>query len=44
MGILASGFLADVVDEYVHIGDSTASQTLHHFCWAVIDVFGEQYL
>ncbi|XP_012703554.1 uncharacterized protein LOC101781176 [Setaria italica] len=42
--ILAYGVPADVVDEYVRIGESTAQKALHHFCRAVIDVFGEYYL
>ena len=42
--ILAYGLSLDAVDEYVRIGESTARQALHHFCRAVIDVFGEQYL
>ena len=44
MRILAYGVPADAVDEYVRIGESTARQALHHFCRAVIDVFGEYYL
>jgi len=44
MRILAYGLPADAVDEYVCIGDSTARQALNHFCQAVIEVFGEQYL
>jgi len=42
--ILAYGLSLDAVDEYVRIGESTARQALHHFCRAVIDVFGEYYL
>jgi hypothetical protein len=38
--ILAYGVPADVVDEYMHIGESTARQSLQHFCRAVIEVFG----
>ncbi|XP_004971782.1 uncharacterized protein LOC101758964 [Setaria italica] len=44
MRILAYGVPADAVDEYVRIGESTAQKALHHFCRAVIDVFGEYYL
>ena len=44
MRILAYGVPADAVDEYVRIGESTARQALHHFCWAIIEVFGEYYL
>ncbi|TVU33332.1 hypothetical protein EJB05_25142, partial [Eragrostis curvula] len=42
--ILAYGVPADAVDEYVRIGESTARQALYHFCTAVIDVFGKEYL
>jgi hypothetical protein len=42
--ILAYGLPADVGDEYVRIGDSTARKALHHFCRAIISVFGEYYL
>jgi hypothetical protein len=42
--ILAYGVPADAVDEYVCIAESTARQSLQHFCRAVIDVFGPWYL
>jgi hypothetical protein len=42
--ILAYGLPADAVDEYVRIGESTARKALHHFCRAIIYVFGEYYL
>jgi len=42
--ILAYGLPADAVDEYVRIGESTAHKALHHFCRAIISVFGEYYL
>jgi len=42
--ILAYGLPADAVDEYVRIGESTARKALHHFCRAIISVFGEYYL
>jgi hypothetical protein len=42
--ILAYGLPADAMDEYVRIGESTASEALNHFCVAVINVFGPQYL
>jgi hypothetical protein len=42
--ILTYGLLADAVDEYVRIGESTAREALQHFCAAIIDVFGQQYL
>ena len=42
--ILTYGLPADAVDEYVRIGESTARKALHHFCRAIIYVFGEYYL
>jgi hypothetical protein len=42
--ILAYGVPTDAVDEYVRIGESTARQSLQHFCRAVIEVFGKYYL
>jgi hypothetical protein len=42
--ILSYSLPADVVDEYVCIGESTTRKALHHFCWAIISVFGEYYL
>ncbi|KAG8068592.1 hypothetical protein GUJ93_ZPchr0005g15194 [Zizania palustris] len=44
MRILAYGLLGDAVDEYVQIGDSTAREALYHFCSAIIDAFGKEYL
>nr|XP_034594733.1 uncharacterized protein LOC117856488 [Setaria viridis] len=44
MPILAYGVPADAIDEYVRIDESTARKALHHFCRAIIDVFGEYYL
>jgi hypothetical protein len=42
--ILVYGLPADAVDEYVCIGESTAREALQHFCAAIIDIFGQQYL
>jgi hypothetical protein len=42
--ILAYGLPADAIDEYVRIAESTARKALHHFCRAIISVFGEYYL
>jgi hypothetical protein len=42
--ILAYGLPADAVDEYVEIGETTARDALRHFCSAVIDAFGKEYL
>jgi hypothetical protein len=41
--ILAYGLPVDV-DEYVRIGESTARESLNHFCVAIINVFEQQYL
>ena len=41
---LAYGVAADATDEYVRIGESTASLCLKHFCREVIEVFGPEYL
>ncbi|CAH9096024.1 unnamed protein product [Cuscuta epithymum] len=42
--MLAYGCPADLLDEYVQIGESTAIQSLKHFCDAVISVFEQEYL
>ena len=42
--ILAYGIPADVVDEYVRIGDSTANLAIDMFCRAVISAFEGVYL
>jgi hypothetical protein len=42
--ILSYGLPVNVVDEYVRIDESTAHKALHHFCRAIISVFGEYYL
>jgi hypothetical protein len=42
--ILAYDLPANVVDEYVCIGESTTRESLNHFCAAVITIFGQQYL
>jgi hypothetical protein len=44
MRILSNGIAADLTDEYVRIGESTALKCLYRFCDAVIAVFGEEYL
>ncbi len=41
---LAYGAPADAVDEYVRIGESTAIESLWHFCRGVVKIFGGQYL
>ncbi|KAL6558388.1 hypothetical protein OROMI_018738 [Orobanche minor] len=42
--MLAYGCAADLLDEYVQIGESTAIQSLERFCDAVINIFEEEYL
>ncbi|KAL2541361.1 putative harbinger transposase-derived nuclease [Abeliophyllum distichum] len=42
--MLAYGCHADLLDEYVQIGENTAIESLKHFCDAVIGLFEEQYL
>ncbi|KAH7524947.1 hypothetical protein FEM48_Zijuj06G0173200 [Ziziphus jujuba var. spinosa] len=42
--MLAYGCPADLLDEYVQIGESTAIESLKRFCDAIIGVFKEQYL
>jgi hypothetical protein len=42
--ILAYGIPADVIDEYVRIGESTTHEALKHFCTAIQTVFGPYYL
>ncbi|XP_020266390.1 uncharacterized protein LOC109841871 [Asparagus officinalis] len=41
---LAYSVLADYVDEYVQIGESTAIESLKKFVTAVVEVFGDEYL
>ena len=42
--ILAYGVPANVVDEYVRIGESMAHEALKHFCTAVQTAFAPYYL
>jgi hypothetical protein len=44
MRILAYGLPANAVDEYVQIMESTARESLEHFCRAAISAFGKEYL
>jgi hypothetical protein len=44
MRMLAYGVPADATDEYVRIGESTATESLRRFVRAVIEVFGGEYL
>ncbi|XP_057247382.1 uncharacterized protein LOC130589812 [Beta vulgaris subsp. vulgaris] len=42
--ILAYGTSADIVDEDIKIGESTAIESVFRFCRAVINAFGGLYL
>ena len=42
--VLAYGVSTDAVDEYVHIGNSTACQTLRHFVNGMVDCFADTHL
>ncbi|XP_028091555.1 uncharacterized protein LOC114291873 [Camellia sinensis] len=44
MRMLAYGVVADSVDDYVRIGESTAIESLKHFVKAVVATFSERYL
>ena len=44
MRILSYGVAADAVDDYIRIRESTAIQSLQHFCNLVIEIFGPEYL
>ena len=42
--MLAYGVIADFMDEYVRIGESTTIKSLKKFVKAVIDIFSNEYL
>ncbi|KAL0002630.1 hypothetical protein SO802_016411 [Lithocarpus litseifolius] len=42
--MLAYGVIADFMDEYVQIGESTAIKSLKKFIKAVVDIFSKEYL
>ncbi|XP_038717267.1 uncharacterized protein LOC120010555 [Tripterygium wilfordii] len=44
LGMLAYGVFADLLDEYVRIGESTAVLSMKKFVKTVISVFGNEYL
>ncbi|XP_042059628.1 uncharacterized protein LOC121804156 [Salvia splendens] len=41
---LAYGGASDMFEEYLHIGETTASECLKHFCQDVIHIFRERYI
>ncbi|XP_047978692.1 uncharacterized protein LOC125220578 [Salvia hispanica] len=43
-GKLAYGGPADMFDEYLHIGESSAVESLQNFCAGVREIFGDLYL
>jgi hypothetical protein len=44
MRMLTYGVPVDAMDEYVHIGKSTALESLQRFVATVDEIFGEEYL
>ncbi|KAI4963483.1 hypothetical protein ZWY2020_014036 [Hordeum vulgare] len=42
--MLAYGIPGDLVDEYVHMSETTCLMSMYKFCQAVIEVFGPEYL
>jgi hypothetical protein len=42
--MLSYGVLADFMDQYIRIGESTIIQSLRRFVTAIVEVFGEEYL
>ncbi|XP_048610064.1 uncharacterized protein LOC125585307 [Brassica napus] len=42
--MLAYGLPADVVDEYIKIGESTTIESMKKFCRAIVEIFSAQYL
>ncbi|KAL9432463.1 hypothetical protein AB3S75_027489 [Citrus x aurantiifolia] len=42
--MLAYDMLADAINEYIKIGESTTIESLKRFCCASVEVFAEQYL
>ncbi|XP_028094044.1 uncharacterized protein LOC114294129 [Camellia sinensis] len=44
MRILSYGVTADVIDDYIRIGESTAIQSLQQICNSVIEIFGPEHL
>ncbi|XP_059650671.1 uncharacterized protein LOC132296489 [Cornus florida] len=42
--MLAYGMLADAIDEYVRISESTTIESLKRFCAGIISIYREEYL
>jgi hypothetical protein len=42
--MLAYGVARDLVDEHMHMSESTCIEVMYNVCQAVIAVFGEVYL
>ncbi|XP_042966654.1 uncharacterized protein LOC122300214 [Carya illinoinensis] len=42
--MLAYGVTADLMDEYIKIGESTARQSMKKFVKAIVSIFGNEYL
>ncbi|KAH9781249.1 dde tnp4 domain-containing protein [Citrus sinensis] len=42
--MLAYDMLADAIDEYIKIGESTTIESLKRFCRAIVEVFAKQHL
>ncbi|XP_026452401.1 uncharacterized protein LOC113352853 [Papaver somniferum] len=42
--MLAYGLPADILDEYIQIGESTAVESLKRFCDAIIGIYEKEYL
>jgi len=42
--MLAYGIVADCIDKYLKIGESTALQCLKNFSVGVVQTFGQEYL
>uniref|UniRef100_A0A0D3DML2 Myb-like domain-containing protein n=1 Tax=Brassica oleracea var. oleracea TaxID=109376 RepID=A0A0D3DML2_BRAOL len=42
--VLAYGFAADAVDEYLRLGETTTRSCVEHFVEGILDLFGDEYL
>ncbi|XP_035551461.1 uncharacterized protein LOC118349841 [Juglans regia] len=42
--MLAYGVTGDFMDEYIHIGESTAMESLKKFCKTIVTIFSDEYL